>query len=676
MSEIAISKSYQFVGLFLVSHFRISQMKNLKDLNVSQNRIKQIPDGIGSLNCLSVLDISHNTSLMRLTSFLTSLSLERFICANCYNLNEPPYAVCQGGFSEIKQYYKDLDDGKDSMTLSTVVLIGRKEVGKSTLLNIMKRGFKPHKSDNRPIEKTRVFDVQRLLIETGDFPPYTVNVIDFGGDEVYHYAYQLTFRKDCVPLVVVNMVEYESLSVHFGRREATRRVAFDWLSHMLTAAHEIQTPILVFTHRDEYSDTAKFHNLVQGFLTSMSELTEELSIDITDLKSKVGSSELFDPNMIIVIGFDCPENELVKLKNHLLDCIRKSKCSIPLLWTRIVDNITQKNIPQDDKDGYRSFLDLRRCYEKPRLSAILGFLQRAGQILRYEQKAGHLQGNSASLLDDAIFHNIEAVKQVIASLYNHSMTSGIQIQEKEIGIAPVNQKHNSYLCNGILYEDILRKRIEGEHEEQDPKKRKEHFKTFVALLTKFKLLYGPTVVNGQPSCYLLPYFMPEHNFQLPVSDVHLQAIMHFVGLNVPSYAFHQMTVAVIQHFSGEYEQIFPYGNGASVKLNSSDTHVHLIHQRDAQSVEICIQTGVPAIYKAWNVFIRLLNVISTEVKSVWPATRIIHRIPCPHCVILKRPNPANLDIHSLEQFHLTLTTMCGVETDVPALLRGPCKQTQ
>ena len=154
--------------------------------------------------------------------------------------------------------------------------------------------------------------------------------------------------------------------------------------------------------------------------------------------------------------------------------------------------------------------------------------------------------------------------------------------------------------------------------------------------------------------------------------------MYFVGLKVPSYAFHQMTVAFIQNFPGEYEKIFPYGNGASasVKLNSSHTDVHLIHQRDEQSVVICLQTRKPAIHEAWGIFIRLLKLISTEVKSAWPATKIIHRIPCPHCVILKRPNPANLDIHSLEQQQPTPTTMCGVETDVPALLRGPCKKTQ
>ena len=150
MSEIAVSNCYQLASLFLASHFRISHMQNLKRLEVNRNSIKQIPDWIGSLTGLSFLNISDNTPLMRLNSSITALNLESLACRSCYNLIEPPYAVCQGGFSEIKQYFKDLDDGKDAMTLSTVVLIGRKEVGKSTLLNIMKQGVNPVKSDDRP----------------------------------------------------------------------------------------------------------------------------------------------------------------------------------------------------------------------------------------------------------------------------------------------------------------------------------------------------------------------------------------------------------------------------------------------------------------------------------------------------------------------------------------------
>ena len=241
MSEEAVSNSYQLASLFLASHFRIRNMKNMKQLNVQQNSIKQIPvwigsltslsfldfsknsigalpDGIGKLVALTHLDISENTPLMRLTSSITSLDLWIFKCENCYNLIEPPYAVCQGGFSEIKQYYNDLDDGKDTMTLATVALIGRKEAGKSTLLRSMKNGFTAFQSGDENASKTKVFEVHNIFLQEKQ----CVNVIDFGGDEVYHYAYQLTFRKDCIPIVVVNMEEYENLSKKFGRREATR----------------------------------------------------------------------------------------------------------------------------------------------------------------------------------------------------------------------------------------------------------------------------------------------------------------------------------------------------------------------------------------------------------------------------------------------------------------------
>ena len=234
-------------------------MKNLKNLDVSKNSIKQIPDWIASLTRLSLLDfsensigelsdcieklvsltylnISSNIPLLRLTSSITSLNLESFDCVNCYNLIEPPYAVCEGGFSDIKQYYKDLEDGKDTMTLSTVVLIGRKEAGKSTLLNAMRQsseiysglnvdivGDRGNNKDNskqgqdtanankddrgegNKVEKTKVFEFKEIVIGDRGHEKKSINVIDFGGDEAYHYAYQLTFRRDCIPIVVVNV---------------------------------------------------------------------------------------------------------------------------------------------------------------------------------------------------------------------------------------------------------------------------------------------------------------------------------------------------------------------------------------------------------------------------------------------------------------------------------------
>ena len=569
----------------------------------------------------------------------------------------------------------------------------------------MRNSFRAFPVSDKQPNKTEVFEVQNITLVEDDSEQESGNVIDFGGDEGYHYAYQLTFRKDCIPIVVVNMKEYEMLTVRFGRREATRAVAFDWLAHMITAAHRIQTPILVFTHRDKYSSAAKFQNLVQGFNKSINELSEELLTDIPDVQSKIGNGELFDWNAIFIVGFDCAEKELIKLKNHLLNCIRRSTCSIPQLWKRIIDNISQKTLPHDERSSFQKRCELSISNPEPQLSAVLGFMQRAGQILWYpktgewkdtgddwirresmddetdhydqqdfdaellpwvnvypdvdhayddevhgdeyedggdDNKNDKNRDVNDDLLDDAIFHNIDVVKNLIGSLYNHTMTNSMLLQKSSADTETVDCINNSYLCNGILHDKDLRKCIAGKLEKQ--------FSTFVALLIRFKLLHGPTVVNGRDSCYLLPYFMPEHNFKPPMDEVLLQASLNFVGLKVPNYAFHQMSVVFLKFitFKRSY-QVFPYGNGVSAKLNVPNDSLqtlfdaHLIHDTESQNVCIKVVGAATIIHRLWQTFCKLILVISQEVKSAWAATRIVYDIPCPHCLIIDRPNPALLD---------------------------------
>ena len=230
-------------------------MRKLQELRLDKNTITKIPSWIGELEFLQSLNVFNNHSLTRLDPAIATLKLTHFSCEGCYNLIEPPYAVCEGGLTEIDQYYKDLAEGKETMILSSIVLIGRKEAGKSTLLKSMRNNFEPCTKDNCKVDKTEVFEFQELTLR-GDSSEKKVTVVDFGGDEVYHYAYQLTFNKDSIPLVVVNVEEYEELAEKHGRREATRKVAFDWLSHLITKSHAIQRPLTAFTH----SDSGRFIN--------------------------------------------------------------------------------------------------------------------------------------------------------------------------------------------------------------------------------------------------------------------------------------------------------------------------------------------------------------------------------------------------------------------------------
>ena len=72
-------------------------MGKLQELKLSENTITKIPSWIGKLEFLQSLDISDNPTLARLDRAIAMIKLTDFDCHRCYNLIEPPYAVCEGG---------------------------------------------------------------------------------------------------------------------------------------------------------------------------------------------------------------------------------------------------------------------------------------------------------------------------------------------------------------------------------------------------------------------------------------------------------------------------------------------------------------------------------------------------------------------------------------------------
>ena len=111
-------------------------------------------------------------------------------------------------------------------------------------------------------------------------------------------------------------------------------------------------------------------------------------------------------------------------------------------------------------------------------------------------------------------------------------------------------------------------------------------------------------------------------------------------------------------------------------MKADGMHVHLIHEAEAQKVILVMQGYVAVVHEAWEIFVSLLNVISEVVTSAWSATRIKYDIPCPHCRMLRKPNPQKLLSEVREAtfdwcpMKCAMYTQCGSEKNVPSLLRG------
>ena len=187
-----------------------------------------------------------------------------------------------------------------------------------------------------------------------------------------------------------------------------------------------------------------------------------------------------------------------------------------------------------------------------------------------------------------------------------------------------------------------------------------------ALLTKFKLLFGPTSINGSKECYLLPYYMPKHDIQTFVSAVSLQAILGFDGLKVPDYAFHQMTVSFLGKMSPECYKSFPYSNcvTSSVIELGENIDIYLFHEIEAQKVSIQVHGPITVAKRDWKLFVDILSHMSTEFRKDWPMTNITLSIPCPHCIMLEKTNPILMDekivlVNRDRHFSAKLRALCA-----------------
>ncbi|MEA2042283.1 MAG: COR domain-containing protein [Bacteroidota bacterium] len=184
----------------------IKKLKNLEVLQLYRNRIKQIPEEMGALqnltglglthnlltdmpvaaienNKLTRLDLAHNqikqmpninTTIKRMQSFnITGNPLE----------NIPSHIQKKGMLSVMDYIEKD----KVQLWQSKMVIVGQGGVGKSCLLDSLKgKSFDPTKNTTHGM---RVRSLQLKHPENNGID-MTLNVWDFGGQEIYHATHQ------------------------------------------------------------------------------------------------------------------------------------------------------------------------------------------------------------------------------------------------------------------------------------------------------------------------------------------------------------------------------------------------------------------------------------------------------------------------------------------------------
>jgi len=668
----------------------ISDLEKLQKLDISSNNFTSLPFSVYTLSSLQKLDISENISLTSLDSKILQLSqLYTLDVLGCVSLSLPPLEVCKRGVKAVRQYYTDSAEGAGrNLPFATIAVLGNTMAGKTSLIKTLQNADRKRVLTNRgpdaaEDETTKVFNIEEVEVDGT-----VLRLVDFGGQEVYHITYQLTLRQNCIPVIVVNMKQYDEISDQSTHREAVRRLAFDYMSHLYMANPTLGAPKLIFTHKDKFQ-SPEFHKLQKDFLEISNQLCEEmireekaLGRNFAQIKYfNEAAKNVFHAEDIYKVGKDDEYRVFDLIKASLLQRSQNFVKPLPLIWEEVNKKVL--SIPS----VYSTFGETLKYVqtelqhiESSQLDIILTYMHDCGKILWYKD---------ISSLRPYIFHKISEVTKLLSILYHHDANiwqsrvdkfqpyysmDGVSVEKEDFG-----KFVNDFTNNGLMMQSLLTHLIENETKFNSL----EDVEVAVCLLRTFRLLYGPLSGNFKEPYFIVPQFAKDffNTSYLSPKILLLQVETKFNGLALPQYAYHQMTIGLLELFPDEFAVIKSKKNGANVYQDG--IYTQLVHDYKSRKVLLYISSTVSNISRMWERLITTNNSILKHVLETWTASRPVTTCYCAHCLLLQVPCPEKVlnpqwSLRSLKSPPQTVklcsgssATLCGDE-EIPSALLYPC----
>lgn len=256
----------------------IARLTNLTSLDLSNNQLKASPAEIAQLTNLTWLDLSNN----QLSAFPPGIAqltqLKRLILNGNPNLSIPLEILGQANNAHaILDYLRERQEAPfRPLNEAKLIFVGQGEVGKTSIVKrLVHNSFDPHENQTKGIriEKWQL-DVPRPAQGT---VPITLNIWDFGGQEIMHATHQFFLTRRSLYLLV--------LDARQGDGEG--RVEY-WLSLINSFAPD--APILIIINKIDQQrldvdrrGLQKKYPAIQGFIPTSAR--DEIGIE--DLKTAI-----------------------------------------------------------------------------------------------------------------------------------------------------------------------------------------------------------------------------------------------------------------------------------------------------------------------------------------------------------------------------------------------------
>ena len=662
--------------------FSILGLKKLESLYLKENQFSTLSSEVQKLENLHSLDLSSNKKLRSLEQGIAKLeNLKSIELAGCTELQKPPQSIWKQGIEAIRHYCKEEKRCRD---YPTVAVIGASLSGKTSLVETLRddeRVLKWRRVDSISDEATKVFNFVEVKIEDDQ---EVIRYIDFGGHEIYHITYCFTLREKCIPVVVVSMQQYQEVKNKGSAAEAVKRLFFDWLSHLYVSQPNLGPPRLVLTHKDKFEEI-EFKDLRKEFLKTVETVRRTISTEASKAQLEILHRikhfdnldvPLFQGDEVVYEVGDEYGESFQKLKYSLFkECEARSK-EAPERWQAAGDVIGSLQ---------GCFCKLEYIGEKVRdkiseeeLKTFLGFMHDCGKLLWYKD---------IPELEEYVFHDVASVTQLLKVLFDHTrkgqkysnIKSFVNEQNKRVEEEECKALMHEYYTTGVGTKTILLYLIREGSNFKDQKEQA----VALQLLQSFKLAFGP-VQRDSRECYISPSFSPDYweLCEFKNMDLHFDVDLHFLGLPLPKYVYHQMTVGLLELFPKHTAKLEVKHNGAVVSFD--DATLQLKHDYKSQSVKIHIGSKATVIRKSWKRLILATNKTIKHTLETWKGANIDCSFYCLHCKLLGKkqprriPNPSWCKIDGTDAdtewiCRFMDPVSCEDDHSVPAVLTEPCK---
>lgn len=260
---------------------------NLVCLNISHNNITSIPDWISSLINLVYFNTGYN-EISRLPIHIANLNkLESIIVDDC-PLIEPPKEIVSLGSKAILNYFESINGGSVKVYEAKLMIVGEPGAGKTTF---RQKIINPNNLMPKESESTRGIDIDKWEYTTED-NTYTINLWDFGGQEILHSTHQFFMSERALYVLLAD-----------SRKDNTDYI--DWLHKIELFAGD--SPIIIV--HNEKDDRVRLIDMTQ-ISKRFPGLPEPIRCNLA--KTKLGTDREIDYiNLINRIKFEIRHLEVI-----------------------------------------------------------------------------------------------------------------------------------------------------------------------------------------------------------------------------------------------------------------------------------------------------------------------------------------------------------------------------